>query len=110
MNVSTKAYYRFKKMVADKGRASLKPMRSERKGGIRELTLPQRDAMMALLIKNPEFGPKRLSEALKKTMTPPIRLEAGLIYEYLKRKSLSTVSQRKAFAAISIDSGKPESP
>ncbi len=104
MNVSPNAYYRFKKMVADKGRASLKPMRSERKGaGIRELTVPQRDALMALLSKNPDFGPKRLSETLKKTTNPPMRVDAGLIYEHLKRKSLSTMSQRKAFAALSGD-------
>jgi len=101
MNVSPKAYYRFKKMVADKGRASLKPMKSERKGaGIRELSVPQRDALMALVCKNPELGPQRLSLALRKN-SPSVKVDASLIYDHLKRKNLSTIGQRKAFASLS---------
>ncbi len=109
MNVSTKAYYRFKKMVADKGRASLKPTRAQRDSEIRELTQPQKEALIALLCQNPDFGPQRLSQALRR-LTPPIRVESRLIYEHLKRKNLNTVSQRRAFAAISVDSEKPQSP
>jgi len=40
------------------GPGSLKPMKSERKGaGIRELSVPQRDALMALVCKNPDWDP-----------------------------------------------------
>jgi serine phosphatase RsbU (regulator of sigma subunit)/anti-sigma regulatory factor (Ser/Thr protein kinase)/transposase len=102
MHISTNAYYRFKKMMDEKGTAGLKPIVSKSKNTIRELSLPQKEAVIALLRLHPEYGPQRLSEALRKTKNP-VKIEPPLIYEYLKRKGLSTVSQRKAFALNEVD-------
>jgi transposase len=103
MNVSTNTYYRFKKMQAEKGRAGLRPSRSRRRRMMRELSLPQKQAVVAAIREHPEYGSKRLSEELGKSSNPALKVEDRLIYEYLKRKGLNSAEARKAFSVNEVD-------
>ena len=102
MNISPNAYYRFKKILAEKGKAGLKPARSKKRGLMRELSLPQKQAVISIIRKNPELGPQGIVQALRKS-TNPMKIEPGLIGEYLKRKSLTTAKDRQSFAVNEVD-------
>ena len=102
MNISTNVYYRFKKIFDEKGKEGLKPVRSKKRAQMRELSLPQKQAVMAILKEHPEYGPQRMSELLRKSSNP-MKIEPGLIYEYLKRKGLGNMKDRKSFAVNEVD-------
>lgn len=103
MNISPNAYYRFKKIFDEKGHAGLKPVMTKASRMIRELSLPQKQAVVAIVREHPEFGPIRIAEALRKSSTQPMKVDHQVIYEYLKRKGLSSVKERKAFAVNEVD-------
>jgi transposase len=102
MNISPNAYYRFKKIFDEKGKDGLRPVRSKKRAQMRELSLPQKQAVMAILKEHPEYGPQRMSEILRKSPTP-LKIEPGLIYEYLRRKGLGNMKERKSFAVNEVD-------
>ena len=103
MNISPNTYYRFKKIFQEKGKAGLKSAPSKKRTDIRELSLPQKQAVMGVVKSNPEFGPQRICETLRKSSNPPMKLDPGIVSEYLKRKNLSRVQERKAFAVNEVD-------
>lgn len=103
MNISTQAYYRYLKIMRRKGNAGLRPVPPKNRIPLRELSQPQKEAVTAILAKNPEYSPRRISETLRKSKKPPMKIEPILIYEFLKRKNLSTVKLRKAFALSEVD-------
>ncbi len=102
MNISPKAYYRFKKIVDEKGQSGLKPERSKKRSVMRELSLPQKQAVIAIVRANPEFGAKRIAEIIRKSSNP-MKIDPNVLYEYLKRKNLSSAKERKAFAVNEVD-------
>lgn len=104
MNISTQAYYRYLNIMRTKGNAGLKPVFPKNRIKLRELSQPQKEAVMEILKKDPLLSPKSISETLRKSKQPPMKVDPTLIYEYLKRKNLSNVKQRKAFALSEVDS------
>ncbi len=102
MNISPNAYYRFRKILEEKGRAGLKPERSKKRSVMRELSLPQKQAVISVIRANPEFGAQRIAEVLRKS-TNPMKIDPKVLYEYLKRKSLSSAQERKSFAVNEVD-------
>ena len=102
MHVSPKAYYRFKKIFDEKGKAGLKPERSTKKRIMHELTIPQKQAVMAVVKEHPEYGPQRIREILRKSETP-MKVSPQAIYDFLKRKNLNNTQERKSFAVKEVD-------
>lgn len=103
MNISSNTYYRYKKIFDEKGKDGLKPVVSKKRALMRELSVPQKLAVMAVIKSNPEFGADRIVEAVRKSSNPPLQLNRQVVYEYLKRKSLSSAKERKAFAVNEVD-------
>jgi len=69
---------------------------------MRELSLPQKQAVISVIRANPEFGAQRIAEVLRKS-TNPMKIDPKVLYEYLKRKSLSSAQERKSFAVNEVD-------
>ncbi len=53
---------------------------------------------MAVVRDNPEYGFQEIAEAVRKSSNPPMKIEARLISEFLKRKGLGDVAARKAIS------------
>ncbi len=101
MNTSPAMYYRYKKMLAEGGRAALKP--ASRKGaGIRELSNEEKRAVIAQVKSHPDWSADRIAEALRRSKAP-LRIDPRLVHEYLKRKGLGKRAERKAFSANEVD-------
>lgn len=103
MNISPKTYYRYRKIFDEKGRAGLKPTEVKKRAEIQELTLPQQQAVMAVVKSHPEYGPQRIWEIVRKSSNPPMKLEQRLVTAYLKRKGLADIKARKSFVGNEVD-------
>jgi len=103
MNVSTKVYYHCKKLFNEGGKAGLKPVKSKKRSAIRELSNPQKEAVLAVVRKNPEFGPKRIVEAVRKSTDPPMVVDQGVLYEFLKRRRLGDEAGRRSYVLNEVD-------
>jgi transposase len=103
MNISTNTYYRYKKIFDEKGHAGLKPVKSKKRDDVRELTIGQKEAVLDLVKKHPEFGPARLTEALGKTTNPPVKVDQRVVFDFLKRKNLGSVKERESFSVNEVD-------
>ncbi len=103
MNTSSTTYYRLKKMFVEKGKDGLKPMKNTKRGNIKELTFSEQQAVMAMVRKNPQYGPRLIVEAVEKSSDPPIKLNQKLVSEFLKRKGLSDVKAREARGTNEVD-------
>ena len=103
MNISPKTYYRYKRLFDEKGKAGLKPKRVKKRDEINELSLPQKQAVTAIIKAHPEYGPQRITEVLRKSSNPPMKVERRVVTDYLKRKGLSEVKERKYFALNEVD-------
>jgi serine phosphatase RsbU (regulator of sigma subunit)/anti-sigma regulatory factor (Ser/Thr protein kinase)/transposase len=103
MNISPNTYYRYKKIFDEKGKAGLKPTRAKKRDEIDELSLPQKQAVTAIIKAHPEYGPQRITEVLRKSTNPPMKVERRVVTDYLKRKGLSDVKERKYFALNEVD-------
>jgi serine phosphatase RsbU (regulator of sigma subunit)/anti-sigma regulatory factor (Ser/Thr protein kinase)/transposase len=108
MNISPKTYYRFKKIFDKKGKAGLKPIHVKKRHDLGELSLPQTEAVMALVKEHPEYGPERIAESLRKS-SPLLKAERRLIQAYLKRKRLGTLRERKSFVLNIVDTVREQS-
>jgi serine phosphatase RsbU (regulator of sigma subunit)/anti-sigma regulatory factor (Ser/Thr protein kinase)/transposase len=103
MNTSSATYYRLKKMFVEKGKDGLKPIKNTKRGNIKELTFSEQQAVMAMVRKNPQYGPRLIVEAVEKSSDPPIKLNQKLVSEFLKRKGLSDVKAREARGTNEVD-------
>ena len=103
MNTSTNTYYKFKKIFVERGKDGLKPVKNKKRGEIRELPLPQQQAVMAMVREHPEYGAKLIMEAILKSSNPPMKVDSKLISEFLKRKGLTDVKSREALGVNEVD-------
>ena len=108
MKTSPKTYYRLKKLFDERGKEGLKPVAVKR-AQIQELSLPQQQAVMAVVREKPSLGAKAIAEAIGKSTNPPMKLEPKLIASYLKRKGLSDEKSRKAMGFNEVDTAEIES-
>jgi serine phosphatase RsbU (regulator of sigma subunit)/anti-sigma regulatory factor (Ser/Thr protein kinase)/transposase len=103
MNTSPNTYYRLKKIFTEKGKDGLKPVTNTKRGNIRELSLPQQQAVMAVVRENPEYGAKLIVEAIGKKTLNPMKLDQKLVSQFLKRKGLSDVKARSSIGTNEVD-------
>ncbi len=103
MNTSTNTYYKFKKIFVEKGKDGLKPIKNKKRGNIRELPLPQQQAVMATVREHPEYGARLIMEAIFKNSNPPMKVDLKLLSEFLKRKGLVDVKAREALGLNEVD-------
>ena len=108
MKTSPKTYYRLKKLFDERGKEGLKPAAVKR-SQIQELSLPQQQAVMAVIRKNPSLGARAITEAIGKSTNPPMKLESKLVLSYLKRKGLTDEKSRRALGVNEVDTAEIES-
>ncbi|HVZ81223.1 MAG TPA: SpoIIE family protein phosphatase [bacterium] len=97
MNTSTNTYYRLKKIFDEQGKSGLKSAKRKKRVELRELSLIQQQAVMAVIKRNPGFGPPKIAEALRKGESP-LKVESRFISEFLERKGLSDFKARLAIS------------
>src|SRR5581483_6024180 len=88
MNTSTNTYYRLKKIFNEQGKAGLKTIQKKKRVALRELSLPQQQAVMRVVREKPELGPQKIVDVLWQE-TPPVKIDAKFVSEFLKRKGLT---------------------
>jgi transposase len=103
MNISPKAYYRYKKILDEKGKAGLKPVRAKGRGVMKELSQPQKRAVLSVVKEHPEYAPKRIAEEAAKIAVPPGKLDVKVVKDFLRRKRLEGAEERKVFAVNEVD-------
>ncbi|HET9869203.1 MAG TPA: SpoIIE family protein phosphatase [bacterium] len=86
MHVSTKVYYKYKKLFDEQGVKGLKSVRADR--SIEELSNDQKDAVMALVEAHPDWSFSKIVEALRNDPENPHEVEARKVREFLKRKGI----------------------
>jgi len=90
--VSVSTYYRWRRLKEKGGEEALAGKASQ--AGLRRLTIEERDAMLALVRKDPSLGAKRLADALGDQGFSPT---ARMVYEELVRLDLSNESKRRRY-------------
>jgi transposase len=103
MSTTPAMYYRFKKILEEKGRAALRPHLSKSELEISELSNDQKHVVITAVRSHPEWGAERIAEELRKRGSRRLKADPKLIQAYLKRKSLSQIKDRKTFAANEVD-------
>jgi hypothetical protein len=68
-----------------------------------ELSVPQKQAVMAVVRSEPDLDAKRIVEFLRKKNEPPVLVDPKVVKDYLERKGLGSAKERKTFAANAID-------
>jgi serine phosphatase RsbU (regulator of sigma subunit)/anti-sigma regulatory factor (Ser/Thr protein kinase)/transposase len=104
MNVPTSQYYQLKKNMAVDGESALRQMKKTGRIALNELSNVEKKAVLAIVGEHPEYGPTRIAEHLKKAQEGAMVVDHKLVYQYLKRKGLSTEGKRKALPKAGIDS------
>lgn len=97
MNTSTNTYYRLKKIFTEQGKVGLKTIQKKKRVALRELSLPQQQAVMRVVREKPELSPQKIVDVLWQE-TPPVKIDAKFVSEFLKRKGLTDVKARQAIA------------
>jgi serine phosphatase RsbU (regulator of sigma subunit)/anti-sigma regulatory factor (Ser/Thr protein kinase)/transposase len=103
MNISPNTYYRIKKIFDEKGKQGLKPATSKKRAILRELSVPQKQAVFNIIREHPEYGLRRIVETLRKSSNPPMKVDPGVVSEFLKRKGLTSLEERKSFGVNQVD-------
>jgi transposase len=103
MNISTNTYYHYKKIFDEKGHQGLKPSKAKGKKAIQELSLQQKQAVITLVREHPDYGAQLIAKSLKSRSDQPLSIDPQLINQYLKRKSLNSAEERKAFSLNEVD-------
>jgi anti-anti-sigma factor len=94
MKVSPSTYYRYKRRLSELGERGLKNKELRREHDIRRVSLEQRKEIVKILIKNPQFGSKRISTEFNREKPKSQQLTSSLIYDELKRMRLNTYEKR----------------
>lgn len=94
MRVSPSTYYRYKRRLSELGERGLKNKELRTEHEIRRVSIEQRKEIIKVLIKNPQFGAKRIAVEYNKNRIPGQQLTATLVYDELKRMRLNTYEKR----------------
>jgi anti-anti-sigma factor len=94
MRVSPSTYYRYKRRLSELGERGLKNKALRKEHDIRRASLEQRKEIVKIIIRNPQYGAKRISTEFNRDKTKIQQLSASLIYDELKRMRLNTYEKR----------------
>jgi anti-sigma regulatory factor (Ser/Thr protein kinase)/transposase len=100
---SRKEFNRLKKLYDKKGIEGLRPETPSKRSMMSELSVPQKQAVMAVVRSEPDLDAKRIVEFLRKKNEPPVLVDPKVVKDYLERKGLGSAKERKTFAANAID-------
>ncbi len=99
LNVSTSTYYRLKRLRDKFGAKGLFQVAARSEVQIQQLSVEERRKLLDLILAHPEWGAKRLSQALSSQMESGTEVKERMIYQELKRLKLTTRAAREEFAA-----------
>lgn len=68
-----------------------------------ELSQPQQQAVLAIVREHPEYNSKRIAEEVRKSTTPPQKVEHRLVLAFLRRKGLKDIKARQALEVNEVD-------
>ena len=94
MKVSPSTYYRYKKRLHELGERGLKNKELRKEHDIRRVNLEQRKLLLNILVRNPQYGAKRISDEFNREKHKDDKLSPTLIYDELKRMRLNTYEKR----------------
>lgn len=94
MKVSPSTYYRYKRRLSELGERGLKNKELRKEHDIRRVNLEQRKEMLRILVRDPQYGAKRISTEFNRDKLESEQLSASLIYDELKRMRLNTYEKR----------------
>jgi len=94
MKVSPSTYYRYKKRLHELGERGLKNKELRKEHDIKRVSLEQRKEILRILVRNPQFGAKRISDEFNRDKVESDRVSASLVYDELKRMRLNTYEKR----------------
>jgi anti-anti-sigma factor len=94
MKVSPSTYYRYKKRLHELGERGLKNKELRIEHEIRRVSLEQRKQLLNIIVRNPQFGAKRIADQFNRERHRDDQLSSTLIYDELKRMRLNTYEKR----------------
>ncbi len=94
MKVSPSTYYRYKKRLHELGERGLKNKELREEHDIRRVNLEQRKQILNILVRDPRFGAKRISNEFNRERHKKDQLSSSLVYDELKRMRLNTYEKR----------------
>jgi len=94
MRVSPSTYYRYKRRLSELGERGLKNKELRQEHDIKRVSLEQRKELLRILVRNPQFGAKRISTEFNREKVESEWLSASLVYDELKRMRLNTYEKR----------------
>lgn len=95
--ISTSTYYKWKKKFDEQGLEGLKVQEVDNSIELKHLSIQQRARMFDIIRKNPEFGPKLISDTLNTEEYAFTKIPEKRIYDELVRMRLNTAEKRQAF-------------
>lgn len=98
LNVSPHLYYRWKKLRDQFGSEGLEKATEVKTAGIKMISLDERQLLVDLVRDHPEYGAKRLTEALAALPVGAIQVSETMVYQELKRLRMGTRVQRETYA------------
>ena len=94
MKVSPSTYYRYKKRLNELGERGLKNKELRKEHDIKRVSLEQRKEILRILVRNPQYGAKRIADEFNREKVESEKLSSSLIYDELKRMRLNTYEKR----------------
>jgi anti-sigma B factor antagonist len=94
MKVSPSTYYRYKRRLQELGERGLKNKELRKEHDIKRVSLEQRKQILNILVQNPQYGAKRISNEFNRDKHKDDQLSPSLIYDELKRMRLNTYEKR----------------
>ena len=94
MKVSPSTYYRYKRRLQELGERGLKNKELRKEHDIKRVSLEQRKEILRILVRNPQYGAKRISTEFNREKVESEHLSSSLIYDELKRMRLNTYEKR----------------
>ena len=94
MRVSPSTYYRYKRRLHELGERGLKNKELRKEHDIKRVNLEQRKEILRILVRNPQYGAKRISTDFNREKVENEKLSSSLIYDELKRMRLNTYEKR----------------
>ncbi|MDZ7374170.1 MAG: SpoIIE family protein phosphatase [candidate division KSB1 bacterium] len=109
--ITTYAYYtRYKKLFDTRGLEAFEIEDEETSIEAKHLSIEEKVKIYDVILRHPEYGPKRISEELNTERYGFTQISESKIYDELVRSRLNTRQMREAFAARNAHKNRPKPP
>jgi serine phosphatase RsbU (regulator of sigma subunit)/anti-sigma regulatory factor (Ser/Thr protein kinase)/transposase len=98
MTVSPSTYYKYRRRFEREGAVGLFDRRTRASSGAKQLAVEERDVLLRLIVKEPEWGATRLRKAIALPEHGGLDIDERTLYEELVRLRLNTRERRIAYA------------